>query len=50
MYSIHNVVKDEAPSHLVEEPPDDMMCMFDDISYWMIYPSVISMMMIMRLK
>jgi hypothetical protein len=33
MYSIHNVVKDEAPSQLAEEQPADMMCMFDDISY-----------------
>jgi hypothetical protein len=33
MYSIHNTVKDEAPSQLAEEQPADMMCMFDDISY-----------------
>jgi hypothetical protein len=33
MYSIHNVVKDEVPTHLVEEPSNDMMCMFDDISF-----------------
>jgi hypothetical protein len=33
MYSIHNIVKDEVPTHLVEEPPADMMCMLDDISY-----------------
>jgi hypothetical protein len=33
MYSIHNVVKDEVPTQLVEEPPADMMCMLDDISY-----------------
>jgi hypothetical protein len=33
MYSIHNTVKDEAPSQLVEEQPADMMCMFDDIPY-----------------
>jgi hypothetical protein len=50
MYSIHNIVEDEVPTHLVEEPSADMMCMFDDFSYWIIYPSVISMMMIMRLK
>jgi hypothetical protein len=31
MYSIHNVVKDEVPTQLVEEPLVDMMCMFDDI-------------------
>jgi hypothetical protein len=33
MYSIHNVVKDEVPTQLVEEPSTDMMCMFDDISF-----------------
>jgi hypothetical protein len=33
MYSIHNTVKDEAPSQIVEEQPADMMCMFDDIPY-----------------
>jgi hypothetical protein len=33
MYSIHNTVKDEVPTQLVEEPSTDMMCMFDDISY-----------------
>jgi hypothetical protein len=33
MYSIHNVLKDEAPSQLAKEQPADMMCMFDDISY-----------------
>jgi hypothetical protein len=33
MYSIHNTVKDEAPSQLAEEQPADMMCMFDDIPY-----------------
>ena len=33
MYSIHNTVKDEAPSQLAEEQPVDMMCMFDDIPY-----------------
>jgi hypothetical protein len=33
MYSIHNVVKDEAPSQLAEEQLADMMCMFDDIPY-----------------
>jgi hypothetical protein len=33
MYSIHDVVKDEAPSQLAEEQPADMMCMFDDIPY-----------------
>jgi hypothetical protein len=33
MYSIHNAVKDEAPSQVAEEQPTDMMCMFDDISY-----------------
>jgi hypothetical protein len=34
MYSIHNTVEDEVPTHLVEEPSADMMCMFDDFSYW----------------
>ena len=33
MYSIPNTVKDEVPTHLVEEPSTDMMCMFDDFSY-----------------
>ena len=33
MYSIHNVVKDEIPTQLIEEPSTDMMCMFDDISF-----------------
>jgi hypothetical protein len=33
MYSIHDTVKDEAPSQFVEEQPTDMMCMFDDIPY-----------------
>jgi hypothetical protein len=33
MYSIHNIVKDEAPSQLAEKQPVDMMCMFDDIPY-----------------
>jgi hypothetical protein len=33
MYSIHDVLKDEAPSQLAEEQPADMMCMFDDIPY-----------------
>jgi seryl-tRNA synthetase len=33
MYSIHNVVKDEVPTHLVEETSTDMMYMFDDISF-----------------
>jgi hypothetical protein len=32
MYSIHNTVKDEAPSRLVEEQPADMICMFNGIS------------------
>jgi hypothetical protein len=32
MYSIHGIVKDEAPSQLVEEQPADMMCMFNGIS------------------
>ena len=32
MYSIHNKVKDEAPSQLVEEQPADMICMFNGIS------------------
>jgi hypothetical protein len=32
MYSIHNTVKDEAPSQLVEEQPTDMICMFNGIS------------------
>jgi hypothetical protein len=27
MYSIHNIVKDETPTQLVEEPSIDMMCM-----------------------
>jgi hypothetical protein len=34
IYSIHNTVKDEVPSQLTEEQPADMMCMFDDFSYW----------------
>jgi hypothetical protein len=34
MYSIHNIVKDEAPTQLAEEPSADMMCMFDDFYYW----------------
>jgi hypothetical protein len=50
MYSIHNTVKDEAPSKLVEEQPTDMMCMFDDIPTWIVHPSAISMMMHMRMK
>jgi len=33
MYSIHNIVKYEAPSQLAEEQPADMMCMFDGIPY-----------------
>jgi hypothetical protein len=33
MYSIHNVVKDEVPTQLVEKPSADMMCMFDDLAY-----------------
>jgi hypothetical protein len=33
MYSIHNIVKDEVPTQLVEEPSADMMCMFDDFYY-----------------
>jgi len=33
MYSIHNLVKDETQTHLAEEQPVDMMCMFDDIYY-----------------
>jgi hypothetical protein len=33
MYSIHDVVKDQTLSKLVEEQPTDMMCMFDDIRY-----------------
>jgi len=33
MYSIHNVVKDEVPTQLIEEPSTHMMCMFDDISF-----------------
>ena len=32
MYSIHNTVKDEALSQLVEEQPANMICMFNDIS------------------
>jgi hypothetical protein len=32
MYSIHNTVKDEAPSQLEEEQPADMICMFNGIS------------------
>jgi hypothetical protein len=32
MYSIHNTVKDEAPSQLVEEQSADMICMFNGIS------------------
>jgi hypothetical protein len=32
MYSIH-VVKDEVPTQLVEEPPTNLMCMLDGISY-----------------
>jgi hypothetical protein len=34
MYSIHNIVKDEVPTQLVEEPSANMMCMFDEFSYW----------------
>jgi hypothetical protein len=33
MYSIHNTIKDEAPSQLAEEQPANMMCMFDDIPH-----------------
>ena len=33
MYSIHNIVKDETPTQLVEEKSVDMMCMFDDIYF-----------------
>jgi hypothetical protein len=33
MYLIHNTVKDETPTQLVEEPSADMMCMLDDISF-----------------
>jgi hypothetical protein len=33
MYSIHNVVKDEIPTQLAEEPLTDMMCMFDDFPF-----------------
>jgi hypothetical protein len=33
MYSIHNTVKDEAPSQQAEEQIVDMMCMFDDFPY-----------------
>jgi hypothetical protein len=32
MYSIHNIVKDEAPSQLAEEQPADMIFMFNGIS------------------
>jgi hypothetical protein len=34
MYSVHNTIKDGAPSQLAEEQLADMMCMFDDFSYW----------------
>ena len=33
MNSFHSIVKDEAPPPLAEEPPVDMMCMFDNIPY-----------------
>jgi hypothetical protein len=33
MYSIHNTVKDETSTQLVEEKSVDMMCMFDDICF-----------------
>ena len=33
MYSIHDTVKDESPSQLAEEQPDDMMWILDDFSY-----------------
>ena len=33
VYSIHNIVKDETPTQLVEEPLADMMCIFYDISF-----------------
>jgi hypothetical protein len=39
MYSIHNIVKDEIPTQLVEEPLADMMCMFDDISFMVDLPT-----------
>jgi hypothetical protein len=33
MYSIHNMVQDEATPQLVEDKSVDMMCMLDDISF-----------------
>jgi hypothetical protein len=33
MYSIHNMVQDEAPPQLVEEKSTDMMCMLDEIYF-----------------
>ena len=33
MYSIHNLVKDETPTQLVDEPSTDMMCIFYYISF-----------------
>jgi len=33
MYSIHNLVKDEVPTHLVEEKSTELICMFDDIPF-----------------
>ena len=33
MYSIHNVVKDETPTHLVEDPSANMLCMLGDILF-----------------
>jgi hypothetical protein len=40
MYSIHNVVKDEVPTQLVEEPSTDMMCIWwMTFHSWMIFPN-----------
>jgi hypothetical protein len=33
MYSIHNMVKDEAQNQMVVEKSPEMMCMFDDLAY-----------------
>jgi hypothetical protein len=50
MYSIHNMVNDEIQNQPVEEKSIDLMCMIDDFLTWMIYPSMINMMMIIWLK
>ena len=38
MYSIHNTVKDETPTQLLEEQSTNMMCMFDDICFMDDFP------------